>query len=230
MIKYLYARVAELVDARDLKSLDLNSRAGSIPALRTSNFLRRNKMEIILGIIILAFVLIGVFVWSQYNALVRLNERVEEAWSDITVQLKYRADLVPNLVETVKGYATHEKEVFENVSAARSGLLSAGSSVVDTAKAEGELTQALGRLFAVAENYPELKANEGFVQFQRQQQEIEDKIQGARRFYNGGVRDLNIKIKVFPTNIFAKKLGFEKREFFEIEDRAAVENAPQVKF
>lgn len=187
-------------------------------------------MEIILGIIILAFVLIGVFVWSQYNALVRLNERVEEAWSDITVQLKYRADLVPNLVETVKGYATHEKEVFENVSAARSGLLSAGSSVVDAAKAEGELTQALGRLFAVAENYPELKANEGFVQFQRQQQEIEDKIQGARRFYNGGVRDLNIKIKVFPTNIFAKKLGFEKREFFEIEDRAAVENAPRVKF
>ena len=180
-------------------------------------------MTIAIIVIIAVLVLVGLFVWSQYNALVRLNERVEEAWSDIAVQLKYRADLIPNLVETVKGYATHEKEVFENVSSARAGLIGA-------AKAEGELSQALGRLFAVAENYPELKANEGFIRFQQQQQEIEDKIQGARRFYNGGVRDLNIKIKVFPTNIFAKKLGFEKREFFEVEDRKVVESAPQVKF
>lgn len=187
-------------------------------------------MEIAIILVVVALVLIGVFVWSQYNALVRLNERVEEAWSDIAVQLKYRADLIPNLVETVKGYASHEKEVFEKVSEARAGLVNVGNNVIAAAQAEGELTQALGKLFAVAEAYPELKANEGFVQFQQQQQEIEDKIQGARRFYNGGVRDLNIKIKVFPTNIFARKLGFEKREFFEIENRASVENAPQVKF
>lgn len=187
-------------------------------------------MPIAIIIIITIAILIGLFVWGQYNALVRLNERVEEAWSDIAIQLKYRADLIPNLVETVKGYAEHEKEVFENVSSARAGLMGAGNDVVAAAKAEGEMTQALGRLFAVAENYPELKANEGFIQFQQQQQEIEDKIQGARRFYNGGVRDLNIKIKTFPTNVFARKLGFEKRDFFEVEDRKAVENAPQVKF
>ena len=172
-------------------------------------------MPIAIIIIIAIAILIGLFVWGQYNALVRLNERVEEAWSDIAIQLKYRADLIPNLVETVKGYAEHEKEVFENVSSARAGLMGAGNDVVAAAKAE---------------NYPELKANEGFIQFQQQQQEIEDKIQGARRFYNGGVRDLNIKIKTFPTNVFARKLGFEKRDFFEVEDRKAVENAPQVKF
>ena len=185
---------------------------------------------IIIVVVITVIALVGLFVWSIYNSLVRLNERVNEAWSDISIQLKYRADLVPNLVETVKGYAVHEKEVFENVSSARAGLMSAGSDVKAAAKAEGEMSQALGRLFAVAENYPELKANEGFVKFQQQQQEIEDKIQGARRFYNGGARDLNIKIKVFPSNVFAKKLGFNERDYFEVEDRAAVEKAPEVKF
>ena len=185
---------------------------------------------IIIVVVIAVIALVGLFVWSIYNSLVRLNERVNEAWSDISIQLKYRADLVPNLVETVKGYAVHEKEVFENVSSARAGLMSAGSDVKAAAKAEGEMSQALGRLFAVAENYPELKANEGFVKFQQQQQEIEDKIQGARRFYNGGARDLNIKIKVFPSNVFAKKLGFNERDYFEVEDRAAVEKAPEVKF
>ena len=185
---------------------------------------------IIIVVVNAVIALVGLFVWSIYNSLVRLNERVNEAWSDITVQLKYRADLIPNLVETVKGYAAHESEVFQNVSAARAGLLSAGDNVKAAAEAENVMTQALGKLFAVAEAYPELKANEGFVRFQQQQQEIEDKIQGARRFYNGGARDLNIKIKTFPTNIFAKKLGFENRDYFEVEDRAAVEDAPQVKF
>ena len=108
--------------------------------------------------------------------------------------------------------------------------MSAGNDVKAAAKAEGEMSQALGRLFAVAESYPELKANEGFVKFQQQQQEIEDKIQGARRFYNGGARDLNIKIKVFPSNVFAKKLGFSERDYFEVEDLVAVEKAPEVKF
>lgn len=184
---------------------------------------------IIIGIIVLA-VFVGIFVWSQYNGLVKLNERVEEAWSDIAVQLKYRADLIPNAVSTVKGYAAHEEKVFADVSEARSRLLGAGSDVKATANAEGELSQALGRLMMLSESYPELKANENFLGLQRQLQEIEDKIQGARRFYNAGVRDLNIKIKVFPTNIFARKLGFEKREFFEVEDRKAVESAPEVKF
>ena len=185
---------------------------------------------IALGVIAAIIVLGGLLIWSIYNSLVRLNERVNEAWSDITVQLKYRADLVPNLVETVKGYAVHEKEVFESVSTARAGLLNAGDNVKVAAEAENQMSQALGRLFAVAESYPELKANEGFVKFQQQQQEIEDKIQGARRFYNGGARDLNIKVKVFPTNIFAKRLGFGEREYFEVEDRASIDNAPQVKF
>ena len=185
---------------------------------------------IVLGVLAAVIVLVLLFVWSIYNSLVRLNERVNEAWSDITVQLKYRADLIPNLVETVKGYAAHESEVFQNVSAARAGLLSAGDTATGTKCTTNSMTQALGKLFAVAEAYPELKANEGFVRFQQQQQEIEDKIQGARRFYNGGARDLNIKIKTFPTNIFAKKLGFENRDYFEVEDRAAVEDAPQVKF
>lgn len=185
---------------------------------------------IILGILAAVILLVALFIWSAYNSLVKLNERVNEAWSDISVQLKYRADLIPNLLETVKGYATHEKEVFENVSAARAGLVSAGNDVKAAAKAENVMTEALGKLFAVAEAYPDLKANEGFVRFQQQQQEIEDKIQGARRFYNGGARDLNIKIKVFPTNVFAKKLGFGEREYFEVEDRAAMEDAPKVKF
>ncbi len=186
-------------------------------------------MELIIAVIVVVL-LIGLFVWAQYNGLVKLNERVEEAWSDIAIQLKYRADLIPNVVSTVKGYATHEEKVFAEVSEARSKLMGAGSDVKAAAKAEGELSNALSRLMAISENYPDLKANVGFIQLQNQLQEIEDKIQGARRFYNAGVRDLNIKIKVFPTNIFAKKLGFNAREFFEVEDRASVEKAPEVNF
>ena len=186
-------------------------------------------MELIIAIVAIVL-LIGLFVWAQYNGLVKLNERVEEAWSDIAIQLKYRADLIPNVVSTVKGYATHEEKVFAEVSEARSKLMGAGSDVKAAAKAEGELSNALSRLMAISESYPDLKANAGFIQLQNQLQEIEDKIQGARRFYNAGVRDLNIKIKVFPTNIFAKKLGFDAREFFEVEDRASVEKAPEVSF
>ncbi|MDO4872391.1 MAG: LemA family protein [bacterium] len=187
-------------------------------------------MEIFIIVIVAIAALVGLYIWSQYNDLVRLNERIEEAWSDISVQLKYRADLIPNIVSTVKGYASHEEKVFADVSDARSRLMGAGSDVKAAAKAEGELSNALSRLMAISEAYPELKANQGFMQLQNQLQEIEDKIQGARRFYNAGVRDLNIKIKVFPTNIFAKKLGFEAREFFEVENRKALEDAPEVKF
>jgi len=186
-------------------------------------------MEIPLIIIAGVVLIILAIIWSTYNGLVKLNERVSEAWSDITVQLKYRADLIPNVVESVKGYAKHEKEAFENVTKARAGLMDA-KGVKDSAKAEDALSGALGRLFAIAEAYPELKANENFKKLQQQLEDVEDKIQAARRFYNAGAKDLNTKMKIFPSNVFAKKLGFKVRDYFEVENKAAIENAPEVKF
>ncbi len=180
---------------------------------------------IIIGII----VLIGLFLWGTYNALVTLRVRVDEAWSDITVQLKRRVDLIPNLIETVKGYAAHEKGVFQAVTEARTSVMSA-KGVADTAKAENQFEGALKSLFAVAEAYPDLKASQNFMELQNELVDTEDKIQASRRFYNSGVRDLNTKIEIFPNNIFAKMLGFVKKEFFEIEDRAAAEKPVAVKF
>lgn len=179
---------------------------------------------IVIGVLALALVLI-------YNNLVRSKVRVDEAWSDISVQLKRRLDLIPNLVETVKSYAKHEREVFENVTQARAQTISA-TGVKETAKAENQFEQALKSLFAVAEAYPDLKANENFKELQGELVDTEDKIQAARRFYNGAVRDLNIKITVFPTNLFAGMLGFKAREFFEVDEkeRAAVEKPVDVKF
>ncbi len=179
---------------------------------------------IIVGVLVLGLIVI-------YNGLVRANVRVDEAWSDITVQLKRRADLIPNLIETVKGYAKHEKEVFENVTKARSAILGA-KTVDETAKADNMFTDALKSVFAVAENYPQLKANENFAQLQADLTDTEDKIQASRRFYNGSARDLNIKIQTFPTNIFAGMLGFKKREFFELDEAEAAKaaKAPEVKF
>ncbi|MDQ5885926.1 MAG: LemA protein [Patescibacteria group bacterium] len=178
----------------------------------------------ILGVIAIAGV-------AMYNGLVKANVRVDEAWSDITVQLKRRADLIPNLVETVKGYAKHEKEVFENVTKARSAILGA-QGVEDTAKADNMMTDALKSIFAVAEAYPDLKASQNFAQLQADLTDTEDKIQAARRFYNGSARDLNIKVQTFPTNIFAGMLGFKKREFFELDEaeNAAVQKPTDVKF
>lgn len=183
---------------------------------------------IIIGCIIAIIIAI---VWSTYNSLVKLNERVSEAWSDITVQLKYRADLVPNLVEIVKGYAKHEKSAFEDVTKARSQALSA-KSVKSTAAAEDALTAGLSKIFAIAEAYPELKANENFKELQKQSQDVEDKIQAARRFYNNGVKELNVKIKIFPSNLFANSLGFKTRDFFEVKDDEAerIKDAPKIKF
>lgn len=168
---------------------------------------------------------------AMYNSLVRANVRVDEAWSDITVQLKRRADLIPNLVNTVKGYAKHEKELFEKVTEARASLLKA-EGVAETAKAENMFEQTLKSLFAVAENYPDLKANENFRHLQEELVDTEDKIQGARRFYNGSARDLNIKVKSFPTNIFASMMGFKEREFFELEEAemASVSKPTEVNF
>lgn len=181
--------------------------------------------------IIVIVVLLAAFAVGIYNALVKLKIRVEEAWSDITVQLKRRADLIPNLIETVKGYASHEKEVFERVTEARSAVMSATQAgPAETAKAENMLEGALKSLFAVAEAYPDLKANQNFLQLQQELVDTEDKIQASRRFYNAGVRDLNTKIDMFPSNIIAGIFGFGKREFFEVEDMASVEKPVEVKF
>lgn len=180
---------------------------------------------IVLGII----AVLGIFLWITYNGLVTLKMRVDEAWSDITIQLKRRLDLIPNLVNSVKGYAAHESGVFEKVTEARANAMNA-QGVKETAAAENMFEDALKSLFAVAEAYPDLKANQNFLQLQQELVDTEDKIQASRRFYNGGVRDLNTKIQVFPNNIFAGMLGFKEREFFEVEDMASVEKPVEVKF
>ncbi|MGO2049999.1 MAG: LemA family protein [Microbacterium sp.] len=180
-------------------------------------------------IVVAVVVLVGIYLWATYNSLVQLNIRVDEAWSGITVQLKRRADLIPNLIETVKGYASHEKAVFENVTRARAETLAA-TSPGEAGIAEGHLQQALKSLFAVAEAYPQLQASQNFLQVQHSLVDTEDKVQAARRFYNGGVRELNTKIKVFPNTLFARGLGFTEREFFEVADSAAISEPPRVQF
>lgn len=183
---------------------------------------------VIIAVVVLAALVVG----AMYNGLVRLNQRSDEAWSDITVQLKRRADLIPNLINTVKGYATHEKSVFEDVTAARAATVNA-QTPVQAAKAEGDFQTTMKSLFAVAENYPDLKANQNFLDLQGQLTDTEDKIQASRRFYNGVVRDFNTKRKVFPTNIFANMLGFKTdKEFYEVDEsqQAAIQQAPTVQF
>ncbi len=155
-----------------------------------------------------------------YNGLVRLRNRTDEAWSDIDVQLKRRYNLIPNLVGTVKGYARHERELFEKVTQARTAAMGA-QTVEEHGQAENMLAGALKSLFAVAENYPDLKANQNFLELQRELSDTENKIQAARRFFNGNVRDFNIKIQKFPNNLVAGMFSFKKRDFFEIEEAAA---------
>lgn len=183
-------------------------------------------------LIIVVIVVIGLIVAGLFNGLVRLNQQSDEAWSDITVQLKRRYDLIPNLVSTVKGYASHEKTVFEDVTNARSNALSA-QSVADTAKAENQFQQTMKSLFAVAENYPDLKASQNFQELQAELTDTEDKIQASRRFYNGVVRDFNTKRNTFPTRIFANMLNFNKdKEYFEVDEAqvAEIQNPVNVKF
>ena len=185
----------------------------------------------IVGIIILAVVvIIALFIWGSYNSLVKLNERVNEAWSDITVQLKRRADLIPNLVETVKGYAKHETAAIKEVSEARAKMMGA-RSVKATAEADNSFTGALSRLMAVSEAYPELKADANFQQLSSELSDTEDKIQAARRFYNAGAKELNTKVKMFPINLF-KGFGFKPREYYEVEEaeKEKIKDAPEVKF
>ena len=171
---------------------------------------------IVVAVIVLIIVL---FLWSTYNGLVRARIRVKEAWSGIDVQLKRRSSLIPNLVETVKGYATNEKEVFENVAAARAGLMAAQGPAA-AAQADNILTQALGRLFAVAEAYPELKANQNFLELQRELTDTEDKIAYSRQFYNTNVSSYNQKTQVFPSVLIARMFAFLPAEFFEAEEEA----------
>lgn len=182
----------------------------------------------ILWILLALVVIIGIWLISTYNGLIQLRNQTDEAWADIDVQLKRRYDLIPNLISTVKGYATHESGVFQQVSEARSVALGA-KSMADKAAAENMLSSTLKSLFAVSEAYPELKANQGFLKLQDELSDTENKIQASRRFYNGNVRDLNTKIQVFPTNIIANMLGFTKRDFFELSS-ATEREVPQVKF
>lgn len=186
----------------------------------------------VLLVLVVVLVLAGIWFVSMRNGLVRLNVRVDEAWSDITVQLKRRADLIPNLIETVKGYAKHEAGVFENVTKARAATI-AGPALADPSKAaaaENMFQSAMKSLFAVAEAYPVLQASQNFLGLQSELSDTEDKIMAARRFYNGGVRELNTKIKIWPNSFFAKGLGFSERTFFEVADLSAIQNVPEVKF
>lgn len=177
-------------------------------------------------VIVIAVILFGII--AIFNRLVGLKNRTDEAWSDIDIQLKRRYDLIPNLIETVKGYAKHEKELFEKVTQARTEAMKS-KGLVDKAKAENQITEALKSVFAVAENYPNLKANENFVELQKEITDTEDKIQASRRFYNANVRDLNIAIESFPSNVVAGVFGYKKKELFELEDVGERKNV-EVKF
>ncbi len=179
----------------------------------------------ILGIVVVILVWVGLC----FNKLVTLKNRSKEAWADIDVQLKRRYDLIPNLVNTVKGYATHESGTFEKITEARTKAMGA-QSVEEKGKSENMLSGALKSLFAVSENYPDLKANQNFLELQTELSDTENKIQAARRFYNGNVRDLNIKIETVPSNIIANLFKFKKREFFQLEENSEAKEPVEVKF
>lgn len=178
-----------------------------------------NGIWILLGVVIL----VVLYLWSLYNGLVGLKTGIEEAWSQIDVQLKRRTDLIPNLVETVKGYAKHEKTVFTDVTKARSAMMSA-KTPDKKAEADNMLTGALKSLFAIAEAYPQLKANDGFIQLQKELSDTEDKVAYSRQYYNSTVMDYNVRIRVFPNTLIAKQMGFTEKEFFGAseEERKAV--------
>lgn len=182
------------------------------------------------AMILLIVVVVAIaWLWITYNGLVSARLRTDEAWSDINVQLKRRYDLIPNLVNTVKGYAKHESTVLDNVTKARAAALEA-RGVGQKAMAENQLAETLKSLFAVSEAYPELKADQNYRHLQEELVDTEDKIQAARRFYNGNVRDFNIKLQVFPTNMIARMLGFTHRDFFEVENQAQVDKPVEVSF
>jgi LemA protein len=181
---------------------------------------------IILGVLVLG---VGGFFIATYNSLVKLRQRVQNAWAQIDVQLRRRYDLIPNLVNTVKGYAQHEKETLENVTKARNMAISAGT-VAEQAHAENMLTGALRSLFAVAEAYPELKANTNFLQLQSELSDTENKIAFSRQFYNDTVQKFNTKLELFPTNLIAGMFGFKHADYFNLEDEPEAKNPVDVKF
>lgn len=188
-------------------------------------------MNILVVLILVVVAILIIWLIATFNGLVTMRNKVQEAWSDIDVQLKRRYDLIPNLIETVKGYAGHEKQLFENVTKARTQAMAAEAKgdVKASAEAENMLAGTLKTLFAVAENYPDLKANQNFLSLQADLKDTEDKVQASRRFYNGNVRDFNTKQEKFPTNAVAGMFGFKKAEFFEI-GKEEERGAPQVKF
>ncbi len=179
-------------------------------------------LYVLLGLV----VLVGLYVILTYNGLVSLKNRVSEAWSDIEVQMKRRYNLIPNLVETVKGYMSHERETLESVTRARGEAMANQGSPDAQARSENMLAGALKSLFALAENYPDLKANQGFLDLQDDLAEVEDKIQAARRYYNGSVRDLNVKIEQFPSNLVAQAFKFVQAGFFELDQADAAARQP----
>ncbi|MDP3997543.1 MAG: LemA family protein [bacterium] len=185
-------------------------------------------MGLLAWIILVVVVVVAGYALLAYNSLVRRRNQVKEAWSDIDVQLKRRHNLIPNLIETVKGYASHERQAFDSVTQARAQALGA-KTPAESAKAENGLTSTLKTLFAVAESYPDLKANANFLELQRELSDTEDKIQAARRFYNSNVRDFNTSVESVPTNIIANMFGFKKQDFFELEDEGA-RSVPKVQF
>ena len=178
---------------------------------------------IVLGLLVLWIVLV-------YNRLITLVNRGKESWADIEVQLKRRYDLIPNLVNTVQGYASHESSAFENVTKARTMAMNASGPTEAHAEAENMLTGALKSIFAVAEAYPDLKANQNFLSLQNELADTENKIQAARRFYNANVRDLNTSMEVFPSNMIASMFGFSKMDFFDLPDNDVAQNPVEVKF
>ncbi len=183
----------------------------------------------VLAITVIVLVLIAMFFVAIYNKLVQLRQSVAESWSAIDTELKRRYDLIPNLVETVKGYATHEKSTLEEVVAARNAAATSQGSPEAQAKSENVLNGALRQLFALSENYPQLKANENFIQLQKDLDETENRISQARRFYNANVRELNTTVESFPSSIIANAGGFKSAQYFEIDDNAA-RNSVSVKF
>jgi len=180
-------------------------------------------------LLVLLGIVLVVLIWivATYNSLVRLRQHCRESWSDIDAELRRRYDLVSNLVATVKGYAAHEREVLQGVIEARARAVASTGSPESQAKDENVFVGALRKLFAVSEGYPQLKASRNFLQLQEELSNTEDRIQAARRFYNGNVRDLNTRVEVFPSNLIARMFGFGKEQFFEVED-AGVRSAPQV--
>ena len=180
-------------------------------------------------VVVVLVVLLGLYLWASYNSLVTLKARVDEAWSDITARLEHRAGLIPGLVTSVERYATHEPTVFDAVNRARSEAMAASTPAEATA-AENHVQQSLRTLLSVAETFPQLHASTEFLQLQADLVDTDEAIQTSRRFYNGGVREFNTKLRVFPNTLFSKRLGFSAREFFEVPDSAAIAQPPRIQF